>query len=79
MEKTFFELKLGNDHAAALDFIQSAKCIDLYDFLADSGCEPYGNPESDSREGLIKLCILHVIKNGPGILLEWFENTVLQN
>lgn len=78
MENVFFAMKYENDIAAAVEFIQGAQCIDLYDFLADNGGEPYGNPESDSRVGLQKLCILHVCQNGPGALLEWFENNCLQ-
>lgn len=44
--------------------------LDLYDFLAETGADPYDEPDQ-SRENYILLALDHVRKNGPGIYLNW--------
>lgn len=44
--------------------------LDLYDFLAETGADPYHEPDQ-SRENYILLALDHVLKNGPGVYLNW--------
>ena len=48
---------------------------DLYDFLADTGADPWGKPGADTRAGLYGYALDHVDNVGPCILLDWIEQT----
>lgn len=43
---------------------------DLYDFLAETGADPYHEPDQ-SRENYVMLALAHIEKNGPCIFLDW--------
>ena len=65
----------ANTHGAK-KLILSAKAIDLYDFLADNGCEPYGLPPGTLTPDFLRgLSLDFVDKHGGGAFLEWWEGT----
>ena len=49
--------------------------IDLYDFLADTGADPFGKPGADTRGGLFRYALEHIDMFGPCVLLDWIEQT----
>jgi hypothetical protein len=61
---------------ARLNFKAAYKTIccmnyaDLYDFLAETGADPYHEPDQ-SRENYVMLALAHIEKNGPCIFLDW--------
>jgi len=63
------------NYRAASKWIYSLKPIDLYDFLADTGADPWGKPGADTGAGLIKFAFLHIDHVGPCVLLDWIDNT----
>lgn len=64
-------LILRLNYKTALKTLFSMPEIDLYDFLADTGADPWGQPGEDTREGLIDFAIAHIDKNGPEILMNY--------
>ena len=63
------------NYRAASKWILSMPEIDLYDFLADTGADPWGKPGGDTRAGLIEFAFLHIDHVGPCVLLDWINNT----
>ena len=73
---TLLEMIEELDTHAAKKLILSAKAIDLYDFLADNDCEPYGlPPETLTPDFLRGLALDFIGKHGGGAFLEWWEGT----
>jgi hypothetical protein len=67
------------NYRAASKWIFSLEAIDLYDFLADTGADPWGKPGADTRAGLIEFAFLHIDHVGPCVLLDWIEKTGVDN
>ena len=63
------------NYRAAAKWIFCLETIDLYDFLADTGADPWGKPGADTRAGLIEFALLHIDDVGPCVLLDWIEQT----
>ncbi len=63
------------NYRAASKWIYSLKPIDLYDFLADTGADPWGKPGADTGAGLIEFAFLHIDHVGPCVLLDWIDQT----
>jgi len=63
------------NYRAATKWILCMKPIDLYDFLADTGADPWGKPGADTRAGLYGYALAHVDNVGPCVLLDWIEQT----
>jgi len=55
---------------AAAKSIVCMNYIDLYDFLSDTGADPYHDPDQ-SWENYVDLALTHIEKNGPCIFLDW--------
>lgn len=67
MEKTNYRL--------AAKWLVAMTPIDLYDFLADTGADPWGKPGADTRGGLFGFALAHIDNVGPCVLLDWIEQT----
>jgi hypothetical protein len=69
------------DSLARLNYKTAAKYLlvmhphDLYDFMAETGADPWGKPNARTHDGLIDYAFEHIDKNGPGVLLDWVELT----
>ena len=63
------------DYRAAAKWILSLGQNDLYDFLADTGADPWGKPGADTRDGLLDYVFAHIDDVGPYVLLNWIEQT----
>jgi hypothetical protein len=63
------------NYRAAAKWILCMEAIDLYDFLADTGADPWGKPGADTHAGLIDFAFLHIDDVGPCVLLDWIEQT----
>ena len=62
-----------NKHAAK-KLILSAAAVDLFDFLADNGSEPYGLPDETLTADFLRgLAFAFVDKHGGGAFIEWWE------
>ncbi|CAB4126271.1 hypothetical protein UFOVP70_15 [uncultured Caudovirales phage] len=72
---TFLSELTRLNYAGAAKWLFSMGQIDLYDFLADTGADPWGQPGADTRAGLIGFAFAHIQKNGPCILLDWIDET----
>ena len=63
------------NYRKAQNWLVALTRIDLYDFLADTGADPWGKPGADTRAGLIEFAFLHIDHVGPCVLLDWIEQT----
>jgi hypothetical protein len=63
------------NYRAAMKWLLSMHPRDLYDFLAETGADPWGKPNSSTRDGLLDYAIDHIDKNGAVVFLDWFELT----
>jgi hypothetical protein len=63
------------NYRKAQNWLVAMNKIDLYDFLADTGADPWGKPGADTRGGLFQYALEHVDLVGPCILLDWIEQT----
>ena len=63
------------NYRKAQNWLVAMTKIDLYDFLADTGADPYGKPGADTRAGLYGFALAHVDHVGPCVLLDWINNT----
>jgi len=63
------------DYRAAAKWLLSMNSGDLYEFLADTGADPYGKPNSSTRDGLLDYAFVHIDDVGPYVLLDWIEQT----
>lgn len=63
------------DYKAAAKWILSFQYNDLYDFLADTGADPWGKPGADTRDGLLDYAFAHIDNVGPFVLLDWIDQT----
>jgi len=62
-------------YRAAQNWLVTMTRIDLYDFLADTGADPFDKPGADTRAGLYGYALAHVDDVGPYGLLDWIEQT----
>lgn len=63
------------NYRAAQNWLVTMTRIDLYDFLSDTGADPWGKPGADTRAGLYGYALAHVDDVGPCVLLDWIEQT----
>ena len=63
------------NYRAAQNWLVTMNRLDLYDFLADTGADPWDKPGADTRAGLYGYALAHVDDVGPCVLLDWIEQT----
>lgn len=68
-----------SNYRLAAKWLVAMTPIDLYDFLADTGADPWGKPGANTRGGLFALALAHIDNVGPCVLLDWIEQTGVTN